>query len=91
MTFLCPLSEKLPSASSIWTVLFVYLPLFQSVIPSPMLLVKYNIYVPPSSCCTCQSVGRSVCRSVGMSVSLNLGQLITQERFAQEPSNLVGR
>ena len=37
------------------------------------------------------SVGRSVCRSVGMSVSLNLVQLITQERFAPEASNLVGR
>ena len=49
--------------------------------------------------CTCRSVcryvgrsvGRSVCRSVGMSVSLNLVQLITQERFASEASNLVGR
>ena len=29
--------------------------------------------------------------SVGMSVSLNLVQLITQECFAQEASNLVGR
>ena len=36
-------------------------------------------------------VGRSVCRSVGMSVSLNLVQLITQERFAPEASNMVGR
>ena len=37
------------------------------------------------------SVGRSVHRdSVCMSVSLNLVQLITQERFAQEASNLVG-
>ena len=35
-------------------------------------------------------VGRYVCRSVGMSVSLNLVQLITQERFATEASNLVG-
>ena len=33
----------------------------------------------------------SVGKLVGMSVSLNLVQLITQERFAQEPSNLVGR
>ena len=33
----------------------------------------------------------SVCRSVGMSVSLNLVQLITQERFAPEASNLVRR
>ena len=31
------------------------------------------------------------CRSVGMSVSLNLMQLITQEGFAPEASNLVGR
>ena len=37
------------------------------------------------------SVGMSVCRWVGMSVALNLVQLITQERFAQETSNLVGR
>ena len=41
------------------------------------------------------SVGMSVCRSVGMSVgmsvALNLVQLITQERFAPEPSNLVRR
>ena len=29
--------------------------------------------------------------SVGMSVSLNLVQLITQDCFAQETSNLVGR
>ena len=33
----------------------------------------------------------SVGMSVGMSVSLNLVQLITQERFAPEASNLVGR
>ena len=38
-----------------------------------------------------RSVGMSVCQSVGMSVSLNLVQLITQECFAQEASNLVGR
>ena len=37
--------------------------------------------------CTC----RSVCRLVGMSVVLNLVQLITQEGFAPEASNLVGR
>ena len=37
------------------------------------------------------SVGRLVCMMVCMSVSLNLVQLITQERFAQEASNLVGR
>ena len=39
-------------------------------------------------------VGRYVCRYVGMyvgmSVALNLVQLITQERFAPEASNLVG-
>ena len=29
--------------------------------------------------------------SVGMSVSLNLVQMITQERFAPEASNSVGR
>ena len=37
------------------------------------------------------SVGRYVGMSVGMSVSLNLVQLITQERFTPEASNLVGR
>ena len=36
-------------------------------------------------------VCRYVGRYVGMSVSLNLVQLITQERFAPEASNLVGR
>ena len=36
-------------------------------------------------------VGRSVVPSVGMSVSLNLVQLITQDGFAPEASNLVGR
>ena len=36
-------------------------------------------------------VGPSVRRSVGMSVSLNLVQLITQEGFVPEASNLVGR
>ena len=37
--------------------------------------------------CTCPSVGMFV----GMSVSLNLVQLITQEHFAPQASNLVGR
>ena len=37
------------------------------------------------------SVGMSVGLSVVMSVSLNLVQLITQERFAPEAPNLVGR
>ena len=37
------------------------------------------------------SVGRYVGRSVGMSVSHKLVQLITQERFAPEASDLVGR
>ena len=37
------------------------------------------------------SVRPSVRLSVGMSVSLNLVQLITQEGFAPEDSNLVGR
>ena len=37
------------------------------------------------------SVGRSVCRYVGMTVALNLVQLITQEGFAPEALNLVGR
>ena len=45
--------------------------------------------------CTCRlvgpSVGQSVRRSVGMSVSLNLVQLITQEGFDPEASNLVGK
>ena len=38
-----------------------------------------------------RSVGRYVGMSVGMSVALNLVQLITQEGFALEASNLVGR
>ena len=46
-------------------------------------------------CCICRSVGRSVRpsvgRSVGMSVSLNLVQLITQEGFSPEASNLLVR
>ena len=45
--------------------------------------------------CTCRSVGRyvgmSVGRYVGMSVALNLVQVITQEGFALEASNLVGK
>ena len=36
-------------------------------------------------------VGQYVGRYVGMSVSLNIGQLITQECFATEASNLVCR
>ena len=40
---------------------------------------------------TCRSVGMSVGQYVGMSVALNLVQLITQEGFAPEASNLVGR
>ena len=36
-------------------------------------------------------VGMLVGMSVGMSVALNFVQLITQERFAPEASNLVGR
>ena len=36
-------------------------------------------------------VGRSVGRYVGRSVSLNLVQLITQEHYAPEASNLVDR
>ena len=38
-----------------------------------------------------RSVGRYVGRSVGISVYINLLQLITQEGYAQEASNLVGR
>ena len=37
------------------------------------------------------SVGRYVGRNVGMPVSLHMVQLITQEGFAPEASNLVGR
>ena len=37
--------------------------------------------------CNCRSVGRYV----GVSVSLNLMQLITQEWFIPQASNLVGR
>ena len=36
-------------------------------------------------------VGQYDSRYVGVSVSLNLVQLITQERFAPEATNLVGR
>ena len=36
-------------------------------------------------------VGRYVSMSVGMSVSLNIVQLITQESFTPEASNLVRR
>ena len=36
-------------------------------------------------------VGRSIGLYVGMSISLNLVQLISQERFAPEASNMVGR
>ena len=51
----------------------------------------YNNYAPPPF-----EKGGAYCfahvgRSVGMSVSLNLVQLISQERFAPEASNLVGR
>ena len=57
--------------------------------------MNYNIYAPPpfekgGAYCFAH-VGRYVGRSVGMSVSLNLVQLITQERFTPEASNLVGR
>ena len=38
-----------------------------------------------------RSVGRYIGRYVGMSVSLNLVQLITQEHFVLEASNLVHR
>ena len=34
---------------------------------------------------------RGILRCTGRSVSLNLVQLITQERFAPEAQNLVGR
>ena len=37
------------------------------------------------------NVGQLICRLVGISVTLNLVQLITQEHFASEASNLVGR
>ena len=55
--------------------------------------VAHHIYAPfeeGGAYCVAH-VGRSVGRSVGMSVSLNLVQLITQERFAPEAPNLVGR
>ena len=57
-----------------------------------------HIYAPPPPYCFAHvgryvgmSVGRSVGMSVGMSVSLNLVQLIAQECFAKEASNLVDR
>ena len=56
--------------------------------------MKYDIFMPPSekgeAYCFAH-VGRYGGRSVGMSVSLKLVQLITQERFAPEASNLVGK
>ena len=57
----------------------------------------YTIYAPfekGGAYCVAHggpSVSRSVRRSVGMSVSFNLVQLITQEGFDPEASNLVGR
>ena len=57
-------------------------------------MYKCNIVMPPfekGHIALHLSVGRSVGRSVCMSVSLNLVQLITQERFAPDASNLVGR
>ena len=64
---------------------------------STSLLEDWNqelIFMPPfekgGAYCVAP-VGRSVCRSVGMSVALNLVQLITQEGFVPEASNLVGR
>ena len=60
------------------------------------LFVTFDIYAPLRRRrgilrCTCRSVCRYVGRYVGMSVSLNLVQLITQERFAPEATNVVGR
>ena len=47
--------------------------------------MKISIFMPPFE-------GGAYCVAhVGRSVSLNLVQLITQERFAPEASNLVGR
>ena len=52
-----------------------------------MLPLCLMIIIPPS-----KKEGHIVLHmSVGVSVSLNLVQLITQERFAPEASNLVGR
>ena len=62
------------------------------------LSVRPSVFMPPfekgGAYCfapVSRYVGRSVGRYVGMSVSLNLVQLITQECFAQEASNLVGK
>ena len=64
-----------------------------------MLFQNHAIFMPPLKkeghialhMSVGMSVGRYVGMSVGMSVSLNLVQLITQQRFAPEASNLVGR
>ena len=47
-----------------------------------------EFFMPPFEKVGAYCVAR---RSVGMLVSLNLVQLITQECFAEEASNLVGR
>ena len=70
-------------------------------VPGSNQTVGKNFYAPPpplkkeGHIALHMSVRRSVCPSVrlsvGMSVSLNLVQLITQEGFAPEASNLVGR
>ena len=51
----------------------------------------YSLLCPPLKKEGHIALHMSVGMSVGMSVSLNLVQLITQECFAQETSNLVGR
>ena len=49
--------------------------------------LKIDIFMPPSK----KEGHIALHMSVGMSVSLNIVQLINQERFALEASNLVGR
>ena len=57
-------------------------------------VLQTSIFMPPfekgGAYCVAP-VGRYVGMYVGMSVALNLVQLITQEDFALEASNLVGR
>ena len=55
-----------------------------------VILRRVDIFMPPFEKGGAYCVA-PVGRSVGMSVALNFVQLITQEGFAPEASNLVGR
>ena len=53
--------------------------------------MSWHLLCPPSKKEGHIALHMSVGMSVSMSVSLNLVQLITQEHFAPEASNLLGR